>query len=464
LRRFEHPKTPALVFRRTYGELLANHIDPLFTKYPALRSYYNVGDKILRLPARLGGGSIAFGFAENPGDIFKFQGQGYMDILIDEATHLAQPEIDFLRTCNRHTGVDDTACKMIMTCNPGGVGHNYIKRVFVDKNYIDNEIPSSYAFIPAYGWDNIEWSRSALKHDGFTESDYYKVWDDQQRFQYFITRTQYGRDLNALPESLRIQHLLGRWDYFEGQVFPELSTAHHDLDRYLDTSNDDSVEAFVDPQRKISSHDHASTGITAHVMCAINSSEDAFAFDEYYRKDRLISEHAADIKAMHGKYGALDYTLVDPSTEAKTLQNKDEMMSVQDAYYRCGLSMMSANRSSIQVGIDLIKEYLKINPLHRNPFTQELGSPRIFISRRRCSNLWREMSELQITNDNGKVKYIGSDHALDNLRYMLMSRPNAAEVKKIDVRTLPAMTRLMVSDMEKKFANWGEDLASGSWF
>ena len=94
LRRIEHPKTDGLIFRKTYGELLANHIEPLFKQYPDLRPYYNVSDKKLKLPERFGAGGIVFGHAENPGDILKFRGQEFMDQLIDEATHLVQQEID----------------------------------------------------------------------------------------------------------------------------------------------------------------------------------------------------------------------------------------------------------------------------------------------------------------------------------------------------------------------------------
>jgi phage terminase large subunit len=461
LRRIEHPKTPALIFRRTYGELLANHIDPLFQSYPYLRTYYNVGDKILRLPAQLGGGSISFGFAENPGDILKFQGQGFMDLLLDEATHLTQGEIDFLRTTRRHTGVADKSCKMVLTCNPGGVGHNYIKRVMVDKIYLDNEIPESFAFIPAYGWDNVEWVRSFLDEIGVSASKYYK-WSDAERFACFIQHSEYGRTLNALPETMRIQHLLGRWDYFEGQVFPELCEQHN-LDTYMDSSN---MSAFASEMRKVSGHDHASTGITAHILTAIDSDENIFVIDEYYAADRLISEHAAAVKSLLGAYGQPDYTVIDPSTEAKTLQNVRDLYSVQDAYMREGLPMLAAVRASIGVGIDLLKEMLKVSDSHRNPFTQAKGSPRLFISRKRCPNLWKEMSELQCENKDGKISYIGTDHATDCLRYIAMSRPRRALVKPADISQLPTVQQKAIRSHAVWAKKWDHAAhpQSGSWF
>lgn len=463
LRRIEHKRTPGLIFRRTYPELLANHIEPIFKEYPALRPYYNVGDKILRLPEKMGGGSISFGYAENPGDLGHFQGHQYMDILIDEATKLRQDEIDFLRTIRRCPGVPDLSCKMVLTCNPGGVGHNYIKRVMIDRLFQENEIPESFAFIPAFGWDNVEWARAALADDKLNARAYYS-WTDDQRFRYFITRTQYGRDLNALPETLRIQHLLGRWDYFEGQVFPEFNAKDHNLDNWLDPDDEDAIIDFVRDQRKVNAHDHASTGISAHLLTAINCDEDVFAYAEYYRKDRLISEHSKSIKTLIEPFGQPEYTLIDPSTEAKTLQNGKELYSVQYAYQLQGLSMLAAHRASIEVGIDLIKEHLKVNPLHRNPFTQMGPSARLFVSQRRCPNLWREMSELQVQNEDGKITYIGSDHANDCLRYILVSRPKAAAQKQMDILQLPTIQQIATRAADKFSQTFGRDRNEGSWY
>lgn len=462
-RRLDHPGTKALIFRRTFNELWENQISRIFEDYPFTRNWYHVQTKTMNIP---NGSTIVFGTAENvatahgKGDIYDFQGQEYMDILVDEATKLNQLEIDFLRTCRRQVGVRDNQCKLICTMNPGGIGHNYFKRIFVDQLYVDNEIPESYAFIPANGWDNVEWVRSALAEDGLTPKDYYG-WDEERQFNYFITRSQYGRDLNALPETERIQQLLGRWDYFEGQVFPELSRTH-DLDTYFDTRDLVQWGDFHRELKKVGGLDHASTGVTAYGLSGIDVDENLFELAEYYERNRLISEHADGIKSLKAGYRGIDYQVIDPSTEAKTLQNKHEMFSVQDAYRREGLQFVSAHRSSIAVGIDLIKEMLKVNPLHRNPFTQELGSPRLFISRSRCPNLWREMSELQTIDG----QFVGSDHAVDQLRYKVMSRPRAEARREKDVSKLPTDQQFISRTHDtwaKKFDKSSEKVSGTYW-
>lgn len=224
MRRLQHTASRSLVIRRTFDEVYENHILKYFDEIPQTRQWYSATHKAITWP----NGSITkFGYAEHKGDINAFQGQEFMDIFIDEATHFTEDEIKFLKTCNRAPGIEDNKCKMVLTMNPGNVGHGFIKRVFHDKAYHENEIPADYTFIQAYAWDNIEWVRTYLKKECISDFTYYNVWTDKQRFQCFVTQSTYGRELNALPQAMRIGHLLGRWDIFAGQYFDIFDRARH---------------------------------------------------------------------------------------------------------------------------------------------------------------------------------------------------------------------------------------------
>jgi phage terminase large subunit len=237
LRRLKYPGTNGGIFRRTSGELYRNHVEPLFRQRPELREGYNEQRKELRLP---GGSKLYFGYAEHKGDIYKAtQGIEFADMLIDEATHFQESELVEFRTSNRWTKDASIVPKTILTTNPGNAGHDYIKRIFVDRKYEANESAEDYAFIQAYAWDNVEWSRRALIADGITDREYYS-WSDEARFRYFTDRTDYGKTLNSLPEKRRRALLYGDWDSFEGQYFPNFVVeqrerpAHH-------------VEALIQP-------------------------------------------------------------------------------------------------------------------------------------------------------------------------------------------------------------------------
>jgi hypothetical protein len=251
------------------------------------------------------------------------------------------------------------------------------------------------------------------------------------------------------------RYLDGSWEVFEGQVFMELEDRLHNLDNWTGGWSPTDYKHWMEGLRKIGCIDHATTGITTYGQDGIDRDENMFSLDEYYRSNRLISEHAQSIRLMMAQYGANDYTLIDPSTAAKTQQGPYELYSYLDEYRRNGIVAMPARRSSIEVGLNLLKEKLHVDLRHRHPFTGELGSPRWFISRGRCANLWKELSELrQDLLPAGGLRYIGADHAIDTKRYVAMSRPNAPALPGADTGSLSTQERQVVRShaaWQKKF-------------
>jgi hypothetical protein len=215
IRRFKYGATWGAIFRRTWEKVRENHLEPILSRYPFMRPWYNQQNKEITLPNR---SVIAFRYGENPKDIDDYIGKQYMDFFADQAEMLTEKELNTLHSCTRWPGVKDTSCKFLLGFNPGNVGHKFLKRIFYDKKYTEMERPQDYAFLQAFGWDNIEWGRVRLEELGISEKEYYG-WPEKKRFEFFVTETQYGRDLNALPASLRIGWLLGSMDKFAGQYF-----------------------------------------------------------------------------------------------------------------------------------------------------------------------------------------------------------------------------------------------------
>lgn len=215
LRRTTHPGTKGVLFRRVWDDLKVNHVDKFFEEHPDLREYYSVSDHEIRLPNK---SVIKFMYAETSAEISrKFWGPEFMDLFADQAEQLSGEEIQQMSTAIRDPKAAPGMCKMVLFFNPGGIGTAYLRRVFWLKQYLHNENPEDYAFIQAYGWDNYEWLR--MSGTEISERGYYSDLTDDQRFHLFISKTQYGRDLNALPPSLRAGHLLGSFESFEGQYY-----------------------------------------------------------------------------------------------------------------------------------------------------------------------------------------------------------------------------------------------------
>ena len=221
LRRLAHPGTSGLIFRRVYDDLKKNHIDKFFEEFPQLFQFYRASDHEVILPSQDGKAPsrIIFAYAETFAEVKrKFHGPEFMDMFIDQAEQLLEEEHQHMRTCCRWPGTREFDCKYVVFFNPGGIGINYFKRIFKDKKFKGREVPTDYEFIQAYGWDNVEWFRSSLIEEGKTEEEFYAL-SDQERFNAFVQKTEYGRQLDALPAQMRMGHLLGTFDKPAGQYF-----------------------------------------------------------------------------------------------------------------------------------------------------------------------------------------------------------------------------------------------------
>lgn len=177
-----------LIVRRTFPELVNNHINFLRTELHGI-AVYNKTEKVFNFP---NGATIKFGYCNNDKDLDQYQGAEFDIIFLDEATQLQEAWIKKITACLR--GVNSFPKRIYYTCNPGGASHGYFKRLFIDKKYEDGEIPEEYTFIQSLVTDN-----KALME---SQPDYIK-------------------QLEALPPKLREAWLHGRWDIFEGQFFEE---------------------------------------------------------------------------------------------------------------------------------------------------------------------------------------------------------------------------------------------------
>ena len=121
------PGIKILIIRRTYPELLNNHINILMPELKGA-ARYNKSEKVFNFAC---GSTIKLGYCANDGDLLQYQGTEYDVIFFDEATQLTAYQMKTITACLR--GVNSFPKRVYYTCNPGGVGHQYIKRIFIDR-------------------------------------------------------------------------------------------------------------------------------------------------------------------------------------------------------------------------------------------------------------------------------------------------------------------------------------------
>ena len=188
-----------LIVRRTLRELQNNHIDPLRQDLAGIAKY-KASDKRFEFP---NGSTITFGYCACNGDMAQYQGAEYDVVFLDEAGQLQKAWIDAINACVR--GTNGFPKRTYYTLNPGGPGHGYFKRLFIDRRFETGEEPENYSFVQALVTDN----RALMRQ-----------------------QPEYLKQLETLPPKLREAWLYGSWDVYEGQFFEDFRDApEHYQDR-----------------------------------------------------------------------------------------------------------------------------------------------------------------------------------------------------------------------------------------
>ena len=373
-----YPGLNLLLLRRTLPELRENHLIPMQRELYGF-AVYNSAERVFRFP---NGSRIKLGYCDTMQDVYQYQGQEYAVIGLEEATHFTEEQMRFLTTCNRTTRKDFSP-RMYYTCNPGNIGHAWVKRLFIDRLYAENENPNDYLFIPARIYDN-------------------KVLLDAD--------PNYIRQLEALPEELRRAHLDGNWDVHAGQYFREFSR-----DRHV-------IEPFEIPSwwRRFRSMDWGYNDPCCVLWHAVDGENRVYTYRELYVRETRAGEVAAMVLEL-SRGESISYTVASPDMWQKrgaVLSGAGgfEGETLAELFTSSGLSLTPADNSRVP-GWNRVRDFLAVAPD---------GRPN-WLCFSDCRNLIRQLPALQFDQHNREDAADGDDHAPEALRYALMSRPHAGK-------------------------------------
>lgn len=296
-----------LIVRRSFQELRDNHILPLQMELRDL-ARWKEQEKRFIFP---NGSYIRFGYCSAERDVLQYQGQEYDIIFIDEATQLTEFQFQTFKGCLR--GANDFPKRMYLTCNPGGVGHAWVKRLFIDRQYVEGERPEDYEFIQAKVTDNPV----LMKKD-----------------------PEYINMLRSLPYELREAWLNGSWDIFAGQYFSEWNRDVH------------VVEPFVIPAwwRRYITIDYGLDMLAAYLI-VVDDHDMAYVVQEVYKgrdlgegaKGLIVSEAAAEVKALAGNGDVAAYLAPPDLWNARQETGK----SVADIFAESGIYLTQSSNDRI---------------------------------------------------------------------------------------------------------------------
>lgn len=309
-----HAGIKMLVVRRTYEQMENSVIAPILNLVEGKAATYNAGTHFLTF---FNGSTVKFGNMESYTSAVggKYQGQEYDWVFIEEATQFTEREFRGLAACCR--GTTPFPKHVFMTCNPGGIGHQWVKRLFITRDFLPKERPEDYSFFKATLEDNIDMKKA--------DPDYENA-------------------LDLLPEDIRVAHRYGDWDILSGGYFPEFTFRTHVVD-----------DIPIDPRwTKYRAFDYG-LDMFACLWIACDFDGRYYVYREFNESKLVVSDAARAALTVTPPNERIEYTIAPPDMWS-TMKDTGKTMAYK--FMECGLPLVKANNSRVQ-GWLALKELLK---------------------------------------------------------------------------------------------------------
>jgi hypothetical protein len=241
--------------------------------------------------------------------------------------------------------------------------------------------------------------------------------------------TDYLQSMMAMPEIWKKRHVYGSWEELGGLVYEEFNKNTHIVPGIW--VNGQWVRDVPREWNRYRGLDHGTRNPTVCLYAAVSPSGTVYIYDEYYRPGSLAKVHATDIKKRHPNEH-FKYSVIDPSAFNKE-GTSGESPAMQ--YFDAGIPVVKAPENAPFNGINIVKRWMT----DKDPQT---GRPKLLFVQGRCPNLINEIGEYiwdelgptrrQKRNEPDRPRK-KNDHAMDALRYLMVSRPQATPEKQEEV-------------------------------
>jgi len=349
------------------------------------------------------GGRLWMSYLDKDMDVMRYQGQAFNWIGFDELTQWSTPYAwNYMRSRLRSAYSDELGLYMRATTNPGGAGHQWVKKMFIDPS------PSKESF-----WaTDIETGDTIVYPKGHSREGqplFKRRFIPASLFDnpYLSEGGDYEAMLLSLPEHQRKQLLEGNWDVNEGAAFPEFNRKIHVVDPY----------SIPKSWTRFRACDYGYGSWTGVVWIAVSPSEQLVVYREMYVTKVTATDLADMILDAEQEDGTIRYGVLDSSLWHK---RGDTGPSLAEQMIMRGCRWRPADRSK---GSRVAGK----NELHRrlqvDEFTDE---PRlVFFST--CTNTIAQVPSLPLDKRNPEdVDTHAEDHLYDALRYGVMTRPRSS--------------------------------------
>ncbi|MBR7186180.1 MAG: terminase family protein [Clostridia bacterium] len=210
---------------------------------------------------------------------------------------------------------------------------------------------------------------------------------------------------NTMDETTLQSRRFGRFCTREGLVYPEFDESVHVIPPF-DIPPEWQDTITIDPGLK---------NPLAALWCAVDFDGNVYVVSEHYVAGMGVDEHAEAIRRISERLGwkrderGRISALIDSAADARTLNG---MRSVTELFYERGILASPRVNKELFGGIAQVKSYL----------SRKNNLPDLYIFSN-CTNLIREFKGYFW--GSGEIPVKRDDHALDAIRYYLMTKPRS---------------------------------------
>jgi hypothetical protein len=398
LRYMSHPQFSGILLRHTSDEL-RELVAKSQELYPKIIPGIKWSERKMQWSAP-SGAKLWMTFLDRDEDVTRYQGQAFSWIGFDELTQWATPFAwNYMRSRLRSVATD-LPIFMRATSNPGGRGHVWVKKMFID--------PAPYG--KSFSATNIETGDILVyprAHKRAGQSLFKRRFIPARLSDnpYLTATDDYEANLLSLPEQQRRQLLDGDWDIAEGAAFSEFDRNAH------------VIEPFEIPTNwvKFRSADYGYSSYSAVVWFAVSPEEQLIVYRELYVSKVLATDLAEMVLDLEAGDGNIRYGVLDSSCWHK---RGDTGPSLAEQMIMKGCRWRPSDRSK---GSRVSGK----NEIHRRLQVEEYTEEPRLVFFSNCTDLIAQIPAIPIDTKNPEdVDTKSEDHLYDALRYGVMSRPS----------------------------------------
>ena len=349
------------------------------------------------------GGRLWMSYLDKDTDVTRYQGQAFNWIGFDELTQWTSPYAwGYMRSRLRSAHASELGLYMRATTNPGGAGHAWVKKMFIDperagKAFWATDIESGETITFPKG--HSKEGEPLFKRRFIPAS----LFDNP----YLSDSGDYEAMLLSLPEHQRKQLLEGNWDINEGAAFPEFDRKVHVVDSF----------EIPDSWAKFRACDYGYGSYTGVLWFAVAPDEQVIVYREMYVSKVTASDLAELILEAEARDGTIRYGVLDSSlwhNRGDTGPSLAEQMNQKGCRWRPS----DRSRGSRVAGKNEIHRRLKVDEFTDKPQL-------VFMNN--CTNTIAQIPSIPLDKKNPEdVDTHAEDHLYDALRYGIMTRPRSS--------------------------------------